>query len=281
MPALVMIVIGLAIVYEVLQHLGTILEWLVVIGLAVLGYRLIGRMRLGAPRPILDLPSRPSGTVIPDPVADLSDDEPPAGFTTSDVPDGLETEAMLRGQEGENRVNDVLRRFGRPFLLNLYLEDDWGLTQVDHVVRMPWGIVVIETKTYGGFISGTRNPARWKQSFRQYGSDTYYLFQNPEHQNDRHLRAVRHVTGLAEHVVSLVVFAGVARPSRRVHERVVRLDRLLGWLIERARAGSSSRPTVDYITDQRLDTAWSRLERHALGNTHRAAEHLAALQARY
>ncbi|MGI4941689.1 MAG: nuclease-related domain-containing protein [Janthinobacterium lividum] len=254
---------------------------MVIIGLAVLGYWLIGRMQPPAPRPPLDLPARPSVPIIPNPIAALSDDEPPAGSATRDVLDGRETEAVLRGQAGENRVNDVLRRFGRPFLMNLYLEDDRGLTQVDHVVRMPWGIVVIETKTYGGFISGTRNPTRWKQSFQQYGSGTYYLFQNPEHQNDRHLHAVRQVTGLAEHVVSLVVFAGTARTSRRVHERIVRLDRLLGWLIERARAGSSSRPAVNFISDQRLDTAWSRLELHALGNTHRAAEHLAALQTRH
>lgn len=274
---MIVIVAGLTVFHEILRHFATFLEWSVIVALAVVvGRRAAGRRVSGPPSQAGALP-RPAD-IAPGPLPDLFDNDPPEGAAISRVRDGFQAEtrdeaAVRIGREGEDRVDAVLGSLGRPFLSNLYLEDDQGLTQVDHVVKMPWGIVVIETKTYGGFISGTGDPKRWKQSFRQYGSDAYYLFQNPLHQNHRHFHAVRHVSGLREHVFPVVVFAGRARTSRRVHDQIVRLTRLRSWLY--------ARPDVGFISDERLDAAWERLRRQAGGNRHRAAEHRMALQTRH
>lgn len=43
--------------------------------------------------------------------------------------------------------------------------DGDGLTQVDHVVVSPYGIFVIETKNYTGWIYGSEHQAKWTQTF--------------------------------------------------------------------------------------------------------------------
>jgi hypothetical protein len=64
--------------------------------------------------------------------------------------------------------------------------DGDGLTQVDHVVVSPFGIFVIETKNYTGWIYGAEHQAKWTQTF---GSGGKFSFQNPIWQNKLHLRA--------------------------------------------------------------------------------------------
>lgn len=185
--------------------------------------------------------------------------------------DALENEAALKvGKDGERRVDRILRRVAMDHLTDVYLEDERGLTQIDHIAKMPWGLVVIETKTYGGFISDTRNSREWKQSFRLVGSDKYYLFQNPVCQNFRHLAAVRHVTGLNDHVSSMVVFAGSARTSRRVRKQIV--------LLKHLKRAMYQRPETDYLRDWKRDAAWDALKRHANANSRRGTEHLEKLK---
>jgi len=54
--------------------------------------------------------------------------------------------AELKGRKGEAAVAEVLARAGLPALHDVIVQDDWGLTQVDHLVRLPDGIAVLETK---------------------------------------------------------------------------------------------------------------------------------------
>ncbi|MCH4092691.1 nuclease-related domain-containing protein [Acetobacter sp.] len=216
-------------------------------------------------------PPEPDGDLV----ADLSDDEPPAEAVIAAVSDAFENEqAIAKGQEGERRVNRVLQALGRPYLSNVYLRDELGeLTQIDHLVKMQWGIVVIETKTYGGFISGTANPDRWKQSFRKFGSRKYYLFQNPFRQNYRHICVVQYVSGLQKNVFSRVVLAGDARTSLFIHKQVIRLRGLKSELQKRP----ENAPNIDFTN---LDLAWNRLRRQAKANEGCKAEHLGAVKAR-
>ena len=65
-----------------------------------------------------------------------------------------EVKAGITGAKGEDAVKRELARLGLTALHDVILSDSRGLTQVDHLVLGSDGIFVLETKTYGGFITG-------------------------------------------------------------------------------------------------------------------------------
>ncbi len=92
---------------------------------------------------------------------------------------------------------------------------DGSTTQIDHVLVSKYGIFVIETKNMKGWIYGDECEKYWTQQiFKQ-----KHQFQNPLHQNRRHIKALGEVLGLPLSVfVSIVVFVGeckfkTAKPS--------------------------------------------------------------------
>jgi len=85
--------------------------------------------------------------------------------------------------------------------------DGKGTTQIDHVVVSPFGIFVIETKNYAGWIFGDEHSRYWTQT--NYGKKS--RFQNPLHQNALHVHALAIATGLPRDCFhNLVYFAGEA-----------------------------------------------------------------------
>ncbi len=85
--------------------------------------------------------------------------------------------------------------------------DGKGTTQIDHVVVSPFGIFVIETKNYAGWIFGDKDSRYWTQVI--YGKKS--RFQNPLHQNALHVHALAIATGLPRDCFhNLVYFAGEA-----------------------------------------------------------------------
>lgn len=76
-------------------------------------------------------------------------------------------------------INDVLLKLG-----------DYS-TQIDHVVVSVYGIFVIETKYYQGWVYGGENSECWTQSI--YGHKSQ--FRNPLWQNQGHCRAIARVIG--------------------------------------------------------------------------------------
>ena len=121
---------------------------------------------------------------------------------------------------GETLVSQALQaNFAPPdfHLLNhitLKLED--GTTQIDHILVSRFGVFVVETKDYSGWIFANPKQASWTQVL--FGKK--FKFQNPIFQNMRHLQAVRDLLDFLppESVQSAVVFVGKAefktdRPS--------------------------------------------------------------------
>lgn len=81
--------------------------------------------------------------------------------------------------------------------------DGDGLTQVDHAVVSPYGIFVIETKNYTGWIYGAEHQAKWTQTFSSGGK---FDFQNPIWQNRLHVRALAKLLNLSESKFRPVIF---------------------------------------------------------------------------
>ena len=118
--------------------------------------------------------------------------------------------ARMRGAFGETLLAGVLRRrldASIYHVLNdIYLPlDDGSTTQIDHVVVSPFGVFVIETKTYKGWIFGNPRDAQWTQALPKRKS----RFQNPLRQNYLHVQRLMGLTGLLADVVhSVVAFSG-------------------------------------------------------------------------
>lgn len=100
--------------------------------------------------------------------------------------------AGLKGRRGERRVRGRLRRLcreGEYRLLNdIYISACGRESQIDHILIGKAGVFVIETKNYGGRITGGERDAEWTQHL---GSE--YTFYNPVRQNWGHIRALKNL----------------------------------------------------------------------------------------
>ena len=97
-------------------------------------------------------------------------------------------------------------------LNDVLLPTRYGTTQIDHIVVSPYGIFVIETKNYKGWIFGHQDSEEWKQSLlgkkTLWGwSSEQHKFRNPIRQNLAHFRAVR---GLLKDVGEFTIIPIVA-----------------------------------------------------------------------
>ena len=95
------------------------------------------------------------------------------------------------GKFGEKRVARKLDWLSKEYttLNDILLPTHYGTTQIDHIVVSPYGIFVIETKNYKGWIFGHENSEEWKQSLlgkkRFWGwSSEQHKFRNPIRQNE-------------------------------------------------------------------------------------------------
>lgn len=159
--------------------------------------------------------------------------------------------AELKGRKGETAVADVLARAGLPALHDVILRDAWGLTQVDHLVRLADGIAVLETKAYSGRVTGGLRDRHWVQHLR--AGQVRTAFGNPLLQNYRHVMAVRELAGAGVPVDGLVVSAGsAARFCGELESAVVRLSDLAARLC-------TVRAPVGACSPARLDAAWRAL----------------------
>ncbi|XXQ69114.1 nuclease-related domain-containing protein [Neisseriaceae bacterium B1] len=90
----------------------------------------------------------------------------------------------------------------RPFH-NLILPFNRETTQIDHVFVSIYGIFVVETKNYQGWIFGSEQQAKWTQVIYQKKS----YFQNPLQQNYKHIKTLSEMLRLPENVFhSVIVF---------------------------------------------------------------------------
>jgi hypothetical protein len=131
----------------------------------------------------------------------------------------------IKGKLGEANINFWARRMLDPGVYHLIpdvtLPSGNATTQIDHVIVSRYGIFVIETKTYKGWIFGSATDPQWTQvNFRR-----KERFQNPLRQNFKHTQTLAELTGIPPELFkSMVVFAGDARfktemPANVVHMR--------------------------------------------------------------
>lgn len=127
-----------------------------------------------------------------------------------------------KGKRGEKLTAERLRR-GLPaeyrILNDVYLPlSDGTTTQIDHVVVSQYGVFVVETKTYSGWIFGDENSREWTQSIYRKKS----RFQNPMRQNYRHICALADNLGIDKsYFTGVVAFAGNCKFKTEMPDGVV------------------------------------------------------------
>jgi restriction system protein len=88
---------------------------------------------------------------------------------------------------------------------NVILPTDDGTTQVDHIIVSSYGVFVVETKNMKGWIFGSPNQRTWTQKIYKHT----HKFQNPLHQNYKHVKTIESLLGLTEQQIhSVIVFVG-------------------------------------------------------------------------
>lgn len=103
---------------------------------------------------------------------------------------------------------------------NLIIETKLGTTQIDHVVLSPYGLFVIETKNYKGWIFGDKDRKFWTQCVR---GGAKFKFQNPLFQNYKHTIAISEYLSIDHDLVhSIVFFIGGAEFKTEMPENVLR-----------------------------------------------------------
>lgn len=115
--------------------------------------------------------------------------------------------AHIKGILGEKTVAGILKTLPEAkyrILNDIMLETKYGTTQIDHIVVSVYGIFVIETKNYKGWITGSEYGEMWTKNV--YGKK--YTFRNPLKQNYAHVMALSEkLDRPKDYFVPIVVFS--------------------------------------------------------------------------
>jgi hypothetical protein len=176
--------------------------------------------------------------------------------------------------QGEALVSEVLLnelpKESWHLLNNITLEIEGGTTQIDHILVSRFGVFVIETKDYDGWVFGDKKSKKWMQVTRS----GKYPFQNPIHQNYGHLKAVQNLLDFLpqEQVIGLVVFTNRSEFKSDQPVGVYSIGELIAYL-----KGCN----IEVLTDNRVQFCVGRLECKRLALTRETdIHHQAHIQAK-
>jgi hypothetical protein len=129
--------------------------------------------------------------------------------------------AWFKGVLGEWQVNllikFVLDKNEYHLIKNVTLPTNDGTTQIDHIIVSKYGIFVVETKNMKGWIFGSENQKQWTQQIFKHKSK----FQNPLHQNYKHLKTLETcLKTKSDSIFSVIIFIGDSTFKTKMPENV-------------------------------------------------------------
>ena len=137
----------------------------------------------------------------------------------------------VKGRIGERAVRSVI---GKDLDEETYIEfhdliipSRSGTTQIDHIYVSVFGIFVIETKNYTGWIFGSEKQSKWTQVvYKQ-----KHYFQNPLRQNYAHIKALSELLQLSEEKFhAMVVFLGDCELKTQMPPNVCRIRQAASYI---------------------------------------------------
>jgi hypothetical protein len=179
----------------------------------------------------------------------------------------------------ENRGEAAVRRtlaacfpsLAYHLLNNVTLPTEDGTTQVDHILVSRFGVFVLETKHYTGWLYANPGAPQWTQVIYK----KHYKFQNPIHQNRKHVSAVAKLLDFlpGDQIHSIVVFTGDAEFKTERPTGVMSLSELHHH-IDAFKA--------EVLSENRVQFCVGRLECHRKALTKQTdVEHVAHLRRKF
>ena len=141
----------------------------------------------------------------------------------------------IRGKIGEAFVSRRLRALPEEhykILHNIILPTTEGITtQIDHIVVSRFGIFVIETKNYSGWIFGNEKQTQWTQCLGRGRRAQKSHFQNPLRQNWRHICTLADLLQVPQEAfVSIIAFCGSGEFKTEMPANVLYSARLARYI---------------------------------------------------
>ncbi|MDY2829514.1 MAG: nuclease-related domain-containing protein [Sodaliphilus sp.] len=178
-----------------------------------------------------------------------------------------------KGKYSENLVTGEISELSSEYMVfnDLLFESNGRSTQIDHVVVSPYGVFVIETKGYKGWIFGSEDSEYWTQTIYK----SKHQFYNPIKQNEGHVRFLRYLLKNAIEIpfVPIVVFNNAAELKVNVensivinrrylkesilqHKTPVLKEELVNWIV--ATINRSSKPSTKDLRKQHRTNVWAQ-----------------------
>jgi hypothetical protein len=184
--------------------------------------------------------------------------------------------AHIKGWFGETVLNTLLKvkLDGTKYriLHNIMLPtDDGTTTQIDHVIVSEWGIFVIETKTYSGWVFGDAKSPQWTVThFKRKDR-----FQNPLRQNYKHLATLSECLGIPmEYFKTIVAFGGETTFKTTMPEEVMLFGDVPNYILRNSTNAIIKAEQVPEVVDAILE--WQGTLTHR-----QKADHIKNLKARH
>lgn len=138
-----------------------------------------------------------------------------------------------------------------------------GSTQIDHVIVSVYGIFVIETKNYKGWIFGSEKQRQWTQVIM----GRKYKFQNPLRQNYLHIKTLSELLGLEkDYFHSMIAFIGECELKTRdeLPEHVL-TSGMVSYVLKKQDKRFSEddvKSIIEQIKNNRFDKSWKTNRQH-------------------
>lgn len=165
-----------------------------------------------------------------------------------------------KGERGERYVAVLLKRLPEKsyrVINNLLISNDGYTSQIDHVIVSVYGIFVIETKNYIGWICGGEHSDYWTQNI--YGNK--YKFRNPIHQNYGHIKALKNTLKDYPNIpyISIIAFSQKASLGVSSSIPVIYWDDIVPLIIQYANKVLSE-SEIEIITSTLLSSNVNSIE---------------------
>ena len=137
----------------------------------------------------------------------------------------------IKGDFGESLVSNILKKLnGEEYTLlnNVKLNINGSTSQIDHIVVSNYGIFVIETKNYKGWILGYEKNKYWTQVIYRYKRKFY----NPILQNQGHIYSLKYFLKQYKYVnyISIIVFTEKSTLKTKTYTDVIHTNDLISTI---------------------------------------------------
>ena len=130
----------------------------------------------------------------------------------------LFSSATFKGRRGEKLVAKYLKSLNEDeynVINDLMVKTERGSSQIDHIIVSIYGVFVIETKNYQGWIIGNEFDDYWKQVIYKKKSK----FRNPIKQNYGHIKALEEKLSMHKDINYIPIVAFTSNATLKVNTK--------------------------------------------------------------